>query len=225
MVVASAGVGAPSVSGKDRMMVWRWRKVAICSVAASVSSCVLQGERDEDRLTNEACALRRLAAEAWDCKDTVPIEYLNANDDSETVELSKAGEAAEPAPTVVTPAEELEYQCRVEQVRIRGRCGPEVEALNACVLEEYDKAREAEEENEAEEGSAYRDVFECLTEDVEFFDPDKKVSAQVTGMTVKRRAPNGDVRVVTVATDAYGGVGPAACLAEQDALVACTAGR
>jgi hypothetical protein len=108
------------------------------------------------------------------------------------------------------------------------------------VLEEYDRAREAEDENEAEEGSAYSAVFECVTEDVDFVDPGEAPEAGTeddadegtegdTGggtpeVTVRRRSPNGDVRVTTNDLG-YGAREPAACLAEQEALVECTAGR
>jgi hypothetical protein len=158
----------------------------VVAASSGLCGCVLQGERHENRLMNEMCALAEEAPKKLECTEkkvtyTTPLENDAGEIVATEVEVSDEGKRVEPAPTTVTPTWRLDYDCVVEQTRLRNLCGPELDAVNRCVLdalelkleEEAKKAAEtAKDETDGEvEEAAFEGVFQCFAATATFTDP------------------------------------------------------
>jgi hypothetical protein len=203
-----------------------WQRTLLGVVIAAsggLCGCVLQGERHEDRLMNEACALAEEAADKLECRAEPTYKALCANlpgCDSDTqdeegfvaVEPTDDGKKSEPVLAAVTPPWRIAYDCVVGQTRLRNLCGPEFTALNRCVLDLVEE-------------KGISTVFTCYSQNDEFDDPGQKDKGG-KALTITRTSPLG--RAVLHKND-QGQVldtdGEEICPAERDALAECSAGR
>jgi hypothetical protein len=185
-----------------------WQRTVLSVVIAasgSLCGCVLQGERHEDRLRDEICALAEQAAES--CGDAVIYD---------PPEVTELGKELEPAPTIVKSTEQAGADCVSGQIRLQNLCGPEIAALNACVLDNIDTSVVAEHTLPED---ASRDVlrFGCVEEQAEFYDPGQRDNSG-NPITVRRYAQTGEVMVISRGFNYH-------CGAERLDVINCAGGR
>lgn len=224
-------------------MSWQgYRLSVVVAASSSLFGCVLQGDRHEDRLMNEVCALAEEAARVIECEK--PVEYTKSiskpdpEDPTETVtvtvpaEVSEQGKALEPAPTAVVPSWRLKFDCVVEQTRVRNLCGPELQAVNECVLDGLEqslrnaKDSAAEGETKAEiRKAAFEDVFQCQVAIASFGDPGQ-VDENGADLQITRTTYPGDVLIKDDlrADNSENEPGDLECVSEFTDLAACTRG-
>jgi len=201
-----------------------WQRTVLGVVIAasgSLGGCVLQGERHEDRLMNDVCALAQEAGDELDCTgEAIYTATCGAVRDCDSkklgedtivaVELSDEGKEVEPAPAVATPSWRIEYDCVVEQTRLRNLCGPELTALNECVLDLVEE-------------KSIKSLFACVAKSDTFNDPGQRdEGGNSYSLAITRITPLG-YPVLDPNLVARGD--PNNCNPERDVLYDCAAGR